>query len=288
MNKLLTKEERERIKTEEQKRKIFIGGLSKITNEETLEKVFTKYGKVEDILINRDIKNHESKGCAFLLFKEETVAKRLINLEKKLKIDGCFVEIKECYEKAKKNDENFLNEETFLKTLFEFQQLFFSNSYLNVVNYKEKFEESFQDNFPQFTPFLSNNYPPEAQNLGRAYLQNDPRINFFNYNGIDYFSPQRRDFQILDHFKEKGAWVREEEDMRREFNNCPVSGILRRNSPKRKEEVCLGKETYKKVVREVKEKKCPFNHRFFNLRFNRQVLCTWGFIKQRMVKRRDG
>ena len=83
------------------KRKIFLGGLARKTNEIRLEKFLSKFGDIEDILINRNIENGRSKGCAFVLFKDHEVAQKLIQKKNLLKIDGNMVEVKECYAKNK-------------------------------------------------------------------------------------------------------------------------------------------------------------------------------------------
>lgn len=88
-------------KSDQIKRKVFLGGLNKKTNEVTLEQYFSKFGEIEDILINRDIANNSSKGCAFLLFKKAEVAKELIQSKQVHIIDGKYVEVKKCYEKSK-------------------------------------------------------------------------------------------------------------------------------------------------------------------------------------------
>ena len=76
------------MKDDEINRKLFLGGLSKHTTEATLERYFSKMGEIEDILINRNIENNSSRGCAFLLFKDQSVAQSLIAENRLHNIDG--------------------------------------------------------------------------------------------------------------------------------------------------------------------------------------------------------
>ena len=90
------------MKDEELKRKIFIGGLAKTATESQLELYFSKFGKIDDILINRSSKTGGCKGCAFVLFKDESVAKSLIDDPSRHGIGGKMVEVKSCHRKGSK------------------------------------------------------------------------------------------------------------------------------------------------------------------------------------------
>jgi len=78
VKKVLDKSDIAKVKDDEIHRKIFLGGLKKSTTESGIEHYFSKLGEIEDILINRNIEDGSSRGCAFLLFKEHRVAKKLI------------------------------------------------------------------------------------------------------------------------------------------------------------------------------------------------------------------
>lgn len=84
-------------------RKVFIGGLAKNATEPQLEQYFSKFGKIDDILINRSSKTGGCKGCAFILFKETGVAKRLIADPSRHNIGGKMVEVKSCHKKGSKS-----------------------------------------------------------------------------------------------------------------------------------------------------------------------------------------
>ena len=89
-------------KAQELQRKVFVGGISKSTNEGHLEAYFSRFGEIEDILVNRSAKNGACKGCAFVLFKEETVAQRLINSSELHHVNGKDVECKASHKKGTK------------------------------------------------------------------------------------------------------------------------------------------------------------------------------------------
>lgn len=88
-------------KEAEMKRKVFVGGISKTTDESDLEAYFSKFGDIEDILVNRSAKTGASKGCAFLLFKSQKVAEALIKDPKKHELKGKMVECKSSHRKSK-------------------------------------------------------------------------------------------------------------------------------------------------------------------------------------------
>lgn len=97
----MNKEDVARIKGDEIRRKVFLGGLNKSTKEANIEAYFSRWGDIEDILINRNIEDNSSKGCAFLLFRELEVAQKLIQSKEMHIIDGNYVEVKQCYDKSK-------------------------------------------------------------------------------------------------------------------------------------------------------------------------------------------
>lgn len=97
----MTKEDIAKQKNDEIKRKVFLGGLNKQSSEVTIENYFRKFGEIEDILINRNIADNSSKGCAFLLFRDVNVAQELVKSKAIHMIEGNHVEVKQCYEKSK-------------------------------------------------------------------------------------------------------------------------------------------------------------------------------------------
>ena len=92
-------------KESELRRKVFIGGISKDTSEDDLEAYFAEYGEIDDILVNRSAKTKISKGCAFVLFKEQDTALRIINNPAKHIIKGKEVECKASHRKGSKKKE---------------------------------------------------------------------------------------------------------------------------------------------------------------------------------------
>lgn len=264
---MMTKEERFRQKQAEIRRKIFVGGLSRSTDETTLEKIFSKFGKLEDILINRDMKSKESKGCAFLLFKDEKIAQNLINLERKLKVDGQFVDIKKCHEKMKKKkvqnptNMNFFN---FVESMIQLENCFMGNFNLNYFQ-KKSINETFIEQFPQF----QNQEFWQNQNMGYGNLSLAPPPNF----------------QFAEHFQNKMNPERQPDYSREkfmdDFEGCPISRIFKKK-PKEKVDYS-DRESYSSILDSLKS--INFDHRCFKLRFNKQVQNTWALIAERMMKK---
>jgi heterogeneous nuclear ribonucleoprotein A1/A3 len=78
--------------------KIFVGGLSWETTEETLQKYFESYGKVLDCVIMRDKHTGHPRGFGFVTFEKEESADRAAT--KRHEIDGRQVEAKKAVPKA--------------------------------------------------------------------------------------------------------------------------------------------------------------------------------------------
>ena len=62
----------------EELRKVFVGMLSKTSNEDDVRSMFEPYGTVEEVTVLRD-KEGLSKGCAFIKFANRQQAQAAIN-----------------------------------------------------------------------------------------------------------------------------------------------------------------------------------------------------------------
>ena len=62
----------------EELRKVFVGMLSKVANEDDVRVMFEPYGNVEEVTVLRD-KEGMSKGCAFIKFLNRQQAQAAIN-----------------------------------------------------------------------------------------------------------------------------------------------------------------------------------------------------------------
>lgn len=92
-------EAKQRIENEK-KRKIFVSGLKKTTNDNHLLKFFKRFGPVERVIINR-YKDSISKGTAFILFfSEESVMNLVSDMNvRSHSIDGAWVTVFRCLSK---------------------------------------------------------------------------------------------------------------------------------------------------------------------------------------------
>ena len=70
--------------------KLFVGMISRDTTEETLLRLFEKYGEIEEVHILRDKKTQRGKRCAFVKFRHRTDALEAIaGLRGKMTLPGC-------------------------------------------------------------------------------------------------------------------------------------------------------------------------------------------------------
>jgi len=66
-------------KEEEQSRKLFVGGISYDTSDDTLRKYFCKYGNITDCVVIKDNDTGKSKGFGFVTFETEEEADKCMD-----------------------------------------------------------------------------------------------------------------------------------------------------------------------------------------------------------------
>lgn len=66
-------------KEEEQSRKLFVGGISYDTTDDTLRQYFCKYGNITDCVVIKDNDTGKSKGFGFVTFETEEEADKCMN-----------------------------------------------------------------------------------------------------------------------------------------------------------------------------------------------------------------
>ena len=83
---------------DEKDRKLFVGGLGSKVKSSHLKDYFSKFGEICEVRMIRDPKTKQSKGYAFVLFKDKMgvlkVIKHKEEAKKKIKINGVLVDIK--------------------------------------------------------------------------------------------------------------------------------------------------------------------------------------------------
>jgi len=87
---------------DEQERKLFVGGLNKITEDDQLRHFFGKYGEVVDCNIMRD-QEKRSRGFGFILFDDATAVDKIIAAKKDgsvFMVDDRTIEIKRALPKV--------------------------------------------------------------------------------------------------------------------------------------------------------------------------------------------
>ena len=83
---------------DEKDRKIFVGGLGSKVKSEHLRGFFAKFGEIHEVRMIKDPKTKQSKGYAFVLFKDKATVLQVIKYKeekkKNIKINGVPVDIK--------------------------------------------------------------------------------------------------------------------------------------------------------------------------------------------------
>lgn len=62
------------------KRKVYIGSFSRHLTEDCIKHLLTKFGQIDQVVINRDLKSGQSRGSGFVIFKQEKVSAYVSNL----------------------------------------------------------------------------------------------------------------------------------------------------------------------------------------------------------------
>jgi len=84
---------------DESEGKLFVGGLSWSTTEETLRSYFSKYGELSDAFVMTDPHSQRSRGFGFIRFKERSAAEKCLN-DASHEIDARTVETKRAVPKG--------------------------------------------------------------------------------------------------------------------------------------------------------------------------------------------
>ena len=78
------------------KRKIFVGGLAKMVNEEDLYNYFSTFGEIEKVILNREHYTNKSRCCGFILFRDEGSARDVLSYRKGHFLMGKYFGCKPC------------------------------------------------------------------------------------------------------------------------------------------------------------------------------------------------
>jgi RNA recognition motif-containing protein len=75
---------------DQKQRKIFVGGICKDVSEEALNKYFSQFGEVDRTVVNREHYTDKSRGSGFVLFKNSSSVKKVLEQEKHVLNDKPF------------------------------------------------------------------------------------------------------------------------------------------------------------------------------------------------------
>lgn len=86
---------------EEVMRKVFVGGIPRQTNEDTLKEIFGQYGEIMDCVVIKDKETGTSRGFAFVTFKDEDSVENILawddsnsKLKNTYEVDGKVADVK--------------------------------------------------------------------------------------------------------------------------------------------------------------------------------------------------
>lgn len=103
--------------SEERRQKLFVGGLSRDTKDESLREYFEKFGEMTDCVVIRDSTTKESRGFGYVTFQDYKVTKKVLEAKRTdgpHMIDGKEVEVK----RAIPRDDNSNTAHTKTKKVF--------------------------------------------------------------------------------------------------------------------------------------------------------------------------
>lgn len=85
-------------------RKIFVGNLNFKVKTEDLEKMFGKFGDIEDVIVITDRETNRSKGFGFVTFVDEESASKAVEEMHEKDLDGRKITVNVAEEKERNGD----------------------------------------------------------------------------------------------------------------------------------------------------------------------------------------
>lgn len=81
-------------------KKLFVGGLSWDTEEQSIEQIFGEYGKIEELKLIRDRETGRSKGFAFVTFQYPDSAQEAVQQLNGTDLDGRKIKVNEAEDRS--------------------------------------------------------------------------------------------------------------------------------------------------------------------------------------------
>ena len=85
-------------------RKLYVGNLSSVTTDESLEQAFERFGEIVSARVVTNIRIHSSRGFGFVLFKNKEDVKKVVGLSNPVVVDGMQADCKPALSKPKFNE----------------------------------------------------------------------------------------------------------------------------------------------------------------------------------------
>ncbi len=106
----------------EQLRKLFVGGLTRESNEQSLRDAFSRFGTIVDVSVLRDAQQR-SRGFGFVVFSDSACVDEIIKAKKDgqaITVDNGHVEVKRALPRTEKGEprERFTARHSSIKKVF--------------------------------------------------------------------------------------------------------------------------------------------------------------------------
>ena len=85
-------------------KKLYVGGLSWDTTDESLQNAFVKHGEVSEVTVIKDRDTGRSRGFGFVTMADEAGTKAALQALDGTELDGRTIKVNEAREKSSRND----------------------------------------------------------------------------------------------------------------------------------------------------------------------------------------
>ena len=85
-------------------KKLYVGGLSWNTTDESLREAFSKHGEVSEVAVIKDRDTGRSRGFGFVTMADEAGTKAAMAALNETDLDGRTIKVNEAHEKSSRDD----------------------------------------------------------------------------------------------------------------------------------------------------------------------------------------
>ena len=88
-------------------KKMYVGGLSWDTTDESLRSAFSKHGEVSEVAVIKDRDSGRSRGFGFVTMVDEAGTKAAMSALNGTDLDGRTIKVNEAHEKTSRDDRRY-------------------------------------------------------------------------------------------------------------------------------------------------------------------------------------